>query len=172
MSLTSLKIVHVAQSNDSVHVYVTDFTRNDRGLGLRPVRTDWCPATLASKTLQIEFFGPEAANFVRDEEMSKGQLWSLCNVRLKRGRGDQYLEGSFSEVRKAHRLEEEGIDHPYLRDLLVYVIHTRQHLRPLTSHRRRKQFEDSNNGPYEFQHNTVAEAEIPLKYVVWCIDDA
>ena len=104
-------------------VYVTDYTGNTGGLGLRPVHADWCPSNLADKMLQVEFFGPEAANFVRSEEMAKGQLWTFCNVRLKKALGDSRLEATYSEVRKAHRLkEDEKDDNPRLRELLEYVL--------------------------------------------------
>ena len=88
-------------------VYATDYTSNTMGLGLRPVRTDWCPANLATSTLQIEFYGAEAANFVRKEEIAKDQIWTFRNVRMKSAGGDQYLEASYSETRKAIRLKEE-----------------------------------------------------------------
>ncbi|VDC06675.1 unnamed protein product [Peniophora sp. CBMAI 1063] len=141
----TVEIVYVAQSNDMTLVYATDYTANTTGLGLRPVRTEWCPANLATSALQIEFYGSEAANFVREQQLDKGQLWTFCNVRMKPGRGDQYLEANFSETRKAYRLEEEEKNkNSFLADLLI----------------RKKEFEESNNSPHEFEHQTIGEAEV------------
>lgn len=110
--------MHVVVTDDRALVWGTDFTQNDFGKGLRPVTTDWCPPNLARKTLFIEFYGVESANFVRDKGMSKGQFWSLRNVRLKTGI-DGYLEANFSEVRKAIQLEENDVEHDtHFRDLL------------------------------------------------------
>ncbi|KZV73378.1 hypothetical protein PENSPDRAFT_648917 [Peniophora sp. CONT] len=141
----TIEIVHVDHVGDNTYVYGTDYTRNDTHFGLRPVSTDWCPPNLAHKVLRIEFWGSDSANFVRTEGMDKGQFWTLHNVRLKQANGDRYLEATFSETRKAYRLNEDDFQgNPHLEALMV----------------RRKVFEASNNSPYDSEHSTIAEAEV------------
>ncbi|KAI0318821.1 hypothetical protein OF83DRAFT_1113891 [Amylostereum chailletii] len=119
-------------------IWVTDYTSKQ---GAQEVTTEWCPANLSTKVFRVELW-EEAVDL--GPKMKPGEFWSIGNMRMKTdSRG--FYEGSFSEVRKAHRLEpDEAQYNPYLKELFE----------------RKEAWEESNVSPNEFPHKTLAEVTL------------
>jgi hypothetical protein len=94
------KVLYGYQNDNGVYsLYVTDYTSNSQ---ISPVQASWCPHGLADKVLKIEMWPP--ANELA-KTMVAGEYYSIRNTRMKVSDGG-YVEGTFSEVEKARKLDE------------------------------------------------------------------
>lgn len=115
-SLQLVQVLSGHQNDNGVYsLYVTDYTRNEF---IPPVSASWCAPALSGLVLKIEMW-KEAA--IKGPEMKPGDYYEIKNVRIKESSGG-YWEGSFSEVRKLRKLDEEELEEePNLVELLKYV---------------------------------------------------
>lgn len=96
-------------------LYVTDFTKN---ANLYPIQANWCTPAYEGYAFKIELWD-EAAQ--QGPEIQPHEYYEINNVRMKVSAGG-YWEGTFSEVRKMRKLDEDELEQePHLADLLVYV---------------------------------------------------
>lgn len=97
-------------------LYVTDYTRNE---SIHPITATWCSPALSELVFKIELWN-EAA--VRGPEMKAHEYYEIKNCRIKMSAGG-YWEGSFSEVKKLRKLDDEELDEePHLVELLRWVL--------------------------------------------------
>ena len=103
-------------TNGVFSLYVTDYTHNDN---IAAVHASWCIPALADLVFKIELWN-EAS--VQGSEMKPGEYYEIKNVRIKESAGG-YWEGSFSEVKKLRKLDDEDLEEvPHLVELLRYVL--------------------------------------------------
>ena len=101
--------------NGVYSLYVTDYTNND---AIASIQASWCIPALADLIFKIELWN-EAS--VVGPDMQPGEYYEIKNVRMKESTGG-YWEGSFSEVKKLRKLDEESLEEvPHLVELLKYV---------------------------------------------------
>jgi hypothetical protein len=101
--------------NGVYSLYVTDYSINPQ---ITPVQATWCHPGLADRVLKIEMWPPADELAKR---MLPGEYYSICNNRIKNSKGG-FLEGSFSESRKARKLDETDAEsNSHLRSLLQCV---------------------------------------------------
>lgn len=115
----NLRVVQVLSGhhndNGVYSLYVTDYTRNEL---IPPVNASWCAPALSDLVFKIEMW-MEAA--IKGPEMKPAEYYEIKNVRIKESAGG-YWEGSFSEVKKLRKLDEEELEEePTLIELLKYV---------------------------------------------------
>lgn len=89
--------------NGVYSLYVTDYTRNP--LTFR-VEASWCPPQLADKILKVELWNAAAE---KGPEMNAGEFYNINNIRVKFSAGGS-LEGTFSEVWKLRKLDDDMIE--------------------------------------------------------------
>ncbi|KAI0683714.1 hypothetical protein BC835DRAFT_1423045 [Cytidiella melzeri] len=136
----TVEILHGHMNDNGVYsLYVTDYTHND---SVASVSASWCVPALADLVFKIELWN-EAA--LKGAELNPQDYYEIKNVRIRESTGG-YWEGSFSEVKKLRKLDEEELDEaPHLLELL----------------RRKKAWKDKvdANGTYKFPHMLVKDAQ-------------
>lgn len=113
---------------------MTDFTKN---ANLYPIQANWCTPAYEGYAFKIELWNEAAQT---GPEIQPHEYYEINNVKMKISAGG-YWEGTFSEVRKMRKLDEDELEQePQLADLLVYVHLARrkrvQDLNYLTDERR------------------------------------
>ncbi|KAI0086229.1 hypothetical protein BDY19DRAFT_962069 [Irpex rosettiformis] len=136
----TVEVLHGYLNPNGVYsLYVTDYTHND---SVAPVHASWCIPALADLVFKIELWN-EAS--IKGPEMKEGEYYEIKNVRIKESTGG-FWEGSFSEVKKLRKLDDEDLEEvPHLIELL----------------KRKKIWQDEAdaNGTHKFPHLLIKDAQ-------------
>lgn len=98
-------------SNEVFSLYITDYTRNDKGT---PVQGDWCPPELSAYVVKMEMW--DSASKV-GPTMKPGTYYAMSNARMRMSRGG-YLEAKMVLPKIKRLNEDEAARIPHFKDLL------------------------------------------------------
>ena len=98
-------------SNEVFSLYITDYTRNDKG---KPVQGDWCPPELSDYVVKMEMW--DSASKV-GPTMKPGTYYTMSNARMRMSRGG-YLEAKMVLPKITRLNEDEAARIPHFKDLL------------------------------------------------------